>query len=371
MSICVHQNAYAYTSKIQELFDAEMPKYKDIPEEEFKEQTYLHSDTPFGDKSMAYEIRLPNGWAEPEDRILSNYNLSSRLLGQIALFYSPPRLESVRSKFQIQALRLEYEITAEQWMLQHVLENGLTLEGLETYNEDKVGSLHVYLDEGETFVVRSIAQINGKRMIFVQYIVPASQWNKEAPIIQKSLETFKLVNPDNSMIEDMDAHLILDLAKFMYPASWVLDTQPVRNIERIHVAINNYNKRQKKFLDGQIRADLVSAHIADDLEEQLDIIKQDFRRRGLVVGELMYTIEDYEFTEDVQFGFVDVYEATDTSNNSIGYEVWVGVLALNGYYGFVSLMSPSRDSEFFTWARNVSAFEIVARSLSMQKRNLD
>lgn len=363
-----HQPALAYTSKIQQLFNVEMPEFDTIPEDEFKDSTFLHSDTPFGDETMAYEVRIPNGWSEPEGSLMSNYSLSSNILGQIAMFYSPPRLMSVRSKFQIKALRLEYEITAEQWLLQYVLDNGLTLQGLKTYNEDKVGSLHVYLDEGETYVVRSIAQINGKRMIFVQYVVPANQWNKEASMVAQSLETFTLLNPDDSMIEDMQTHLILDIASFKYPVSWQIDTQPIRNIERINVAINNYNERQKQLLDGQIRAELVAANIANDLEEQLEIIRQDFRRRGLVIGELMYTIEDNTYSEDVHFGFVDVYEAIDTNNNSIGYEVWVGVLALNNYYGFVTLMTPSRDSEFFTWARNVSAYEIVTRSMEMQER---
>jgi hypothetical protein len=362
--------AYASDSRIQELFAKEMPEYKNIPEAEFKESTYRQTDIPFGDKALAYNIRLPKGWKEPNSRSLSNYNLSTHLLGTIAEFYSPPRLETLRSRFQIQALRLEYELTAEQWLLQHILGNGYTLEGLKFYNKDKVGSLYIYLKDGETFVVRSIAQINGKRMILAQYIVPAAQWNKEAAIIAQSLETFELLNPDDAQIETLHDHLVLDIAQFSYPASWKLDTPPVKTVDRLSSTISNYNKRQKTILDGRIHLDLISAYVFDDLTEEFNKIKLDFRNKGLVIGDLIRTDEDYDFQNNIEFGFIDIYEATDTQNKSMGYEVWIGVATIDNYYSFITLMTPARDDDFFTWSRNVSAFNTVLQSLRLQESDM-
>ena len=362
--------ANAYESKIQELFNKEMPQYKEIPQDEFIASTYQQNDIPFGDKSLAYNIRLPNGWKEPDDRSISNYNLSTHLLGEIAEFYSPPRLESVRSRFQIKALRLEFELTAEQWLLQHILGNGYTLEGLQYYNENKVGSLYIFLKDGETFVTRSIAQINGKRMVLAQYVVPASEWNAEASIIAQSLDTFELLNPDDSQIETMHEHMFLDIAKFSYPASWRLDTQPIRSVDRISATISNLNKSQTSILDGQIHVNLVSAYVAEDLEQELNNVKLDYRNRGLVIGDLIDTNEDFDFQEDIEFGFIDIHEATDTQNKSMDYEVWIGVVALDNFYGFITLMTPARDDEFFTWSRNVSAFESMVSSLELQDKDI-
>jgi len=362
--------ANAYESKIQELFNKEMPQYKEIPQDEFIASTYQQNDIPFGDKSLAYNIRLPNGWKEPDDRSISNYNLSTHLLGEIAEFYSPPRLESVRSRFQIKALRLEFELTAEQWLLQHILGNGYTLEGLQYYNENKVGSLYIFLKDGETFVTRSIAQINGKRMVLAQYVVPASEWNAEASIIAQSLDTFELLNPDDSQIETMHEHMFLDIAKFSYPASWRLDTQPIRSVDRISATISNLNKSQTSILDGQIHVNLVSAYVAEDLELELNNVKLDYRNRGLVIGDLIDTNEDFDFQEDIEFGFIDIHEATDTQNKSMDYEVWIGVVALDNFYGFITLMTPARDDEFFTWSRNVSAFESMVSSLQLQDKDI-
>lgn len=367
--ICAPQYADAYDSKIQELFDKEMPQYKEIPEDEFLKATYQQTDIPFGDQALAYSIRLPQNWKEPDDRGISNYNLSTHLLGEIAEYYSPPRLETVRSRFQIKALRLEYELTAEQWLLQHILGNGYTLEGLKFYNENKVGALYVSLKDGETYVTRLIAQINGKRMVLAQYVVPAAQWNNEAPLIAQSLETFELLNPDDVQIETMHDHLFLDIAKFSYPASWKLDTQPIRSVDRISATISNLNKSQTTILDGQIIVNLISAYVAEDLEQELNNVKLDYRNKGLVIGDLIETKEEFKFQDDIEFGFIDIHEATDTQNKSMGYEVWIGVLTLDNYYGFITLMTPARDDEFFTWSRNVSAFESMLGTVSLQKKN--
>lgn len=360
----------ANAQRIKELFGKEMPKYQDIPDEKFEAETYLHEDIPFGDMHLAYKIRLPNGWAPPEDVSLSNYSLSSSLMGDIALFYSPPRIDAERSKFQLQALKLEYETTAEQWLLKYILQNGFTLEGLEYFSEDKVGSLHVYVDDGQTFVVRSIAQINGKRMILAQYVVPSNYWVKESPLIAESMNTFELMNVEKSVIETQVIFPFLDIAEFSYPESWEQRSVPVRTIDKIQASINNIRKGMNKTLDGQIQVDMVSAFIVEDLEQELDVLKKDLREKGLIIGELIESKDNIPFHKEVEFGFTDVFEGNNTQNNVMKYEVWVSVLALKNYYFFVTLITPQRDEEFFTWSRNLSAYKTVLKNVKMQEKTL-
>lgn len=363
----------AHAQKIREMFGKEMPVFEQIPEKDFIEQTFLQEDMPFGDKALAYNIRLPKAWEAPEDRVLSNYNLSTHLLGEIALFYSPPKLETLRSKFQIQALRLEYDITAEQWLLQYVLSNGFTLEGLKIYNKDKVGSLHVEVKEGETFITRSIAQINGKRMILAQYIIPADSWESESSIVAQSLETFKLLSPESAIIEKLNDHMFLDISKFAYPESWKIQTKAIRSVDRMEALVNNVRslgESNGQVLDGQISVNMTSSFIMKDLEEELNLVKTEFRKKGLVIGDLVESLEDMEFSKQVEFGFVDIYDANDTQNKSLKYEVWIGVVALKNYYGLVSMLTPSRNADFFIWSRNSSAFNTVLRTLEMQERSV-
>ena len=360
----------AQAQRIKELFGKEMPKFQDIPKDKFEADSYLHEDMPFGDKYLAYKIRLPNGWKPPEDVSLSNYSLSSSLMGDIALFYSPPRIDAERSKFQLQALKLEFETTAEQWLLKYILQNGFTLEGLEYFSEDKVGSLHVYVNEGQTYVVRSIAQINGKRMMLAQYIVPSNYWMKEAPIIDKSMKTFEILNPEKAVIENLVVFPFLDLAQFSYPESWEPRSTPVRSIDRIQATINNIRKGMSKTLDGQVQVDMVSAFIVDDLEKEMDHLKENLREKGLIIGELIESRDDLKFHEQVEFGFTDVFEGNNTQNNVLKYEVWVSVLALKNYYFFVTLITPDREEEFFTWSRNLSTYKTVLKNVRMQEKTL-
>lgn len=360
----------AHAQKIKELFDKAMPEYKKIPDQEFMDNTYYEEDIPFGDKFLAYNIRLPKGWEAPTSIGLSNYNLSSSLMGDVALFYSPPRVDAPRSKFELKALKLEYEITAEQWLLKHVLSNGYTLEGLEYFNEDKVGALYIYVQEGETYVVRSIAQINGKRMILAQYVVPAMYWMQEASMIAQSLATYELTNPEKVMIENLEEYLFLDIARFEYPESWLFKAPPVRAVDRMEVTLSNVRKGTEGILDGQIFVQMVSAYVVEDLEMELDTLKAELRKKGLLVGEIIETREDVEFSDEVEFGFVDVYEGTDTENNVLNYEIWVTAMAIQDYYMFAVLVTPHRDNEFFTWSRNFTAFKRVLKTVGMQKNNL-
>lgn len=360
----------SHAQRIKELFDKEMPTYDDIPDDKFEAMTYLHEDVPFGDSSLAYKIRLPNDWSSPSNIGLSNYNLSSSLMGDIALFYSGARIDAPRSKFEIKALKLDFEITAEQWLLKHVLSNGYTLEGLQYFNEDRVGALYIYVVEGETYVVRSIAQINGKRMIVAQYVVPARYWKREAPMIAESLATYELLNPQKVLIENMEEYLFLDITRFEYPESWTFKAPPARNVDRMEVMLNNLRKGTEGILDGQIYVQMVSSYVVDDLENELDNLKAELRKKGLLVGELIESKNDIPFSEEVEFGFVDIFEGTDTENNVLNYEIWIAVLALKDYYVFATLVTPHRDNEFFTWSRNFSAYKRVLKTIKLQENSL-
>lgn len=360
----------ANAQKIKQLFDKKMPQYDAISDADFANLTFEQTDVPFNDRFLAYKINLPNDWTPPAGVGVANYNLSANLMGDVALFFSPPRVDAPRSKFELKALKLEFEITAEQWLLKHVLSNGYTLEGLEYFNKDKVGALYIYVEEGETFVVRSVAQINGKRMILARYVVPAQYWMQEAPLIARSLHSYELLNPERLQIENMQDYLFLDIAQFQYPESWNFVAPPVRMIDRMEVDLNNIRKGSKGILDGQIKVEMVSSFIVEDLEQELDDLKTRLRKKGLLVGELIESRENIEFADDVEFGFVDVFEGTDTENNVLNYEIWNGVFALDNYFIFTTLVTPHRDHEFFTWSRNVTTYQNVLRSTQLQEKSL-
>ncbi|MFN3701475.1 MAG: hypothetical protein ACK4VI_08145 [Alphaproteobacteria bacterium] len=371
VAICMLLAQDSFAQKIRDLFDKEMPQFERLSDEEFEELTFYHKDIPFGDQALAYEVRLPMDWSEPKERSISNMSLSSHLLGEIVTFYSPPRTEFERSKFQIKALRLDFETTAEQWLLRNILANGFTLEGLEYFDENKVGALHVYLDGGDTYVSRSLAQINGKRMILVEFIVPAENWEQEAPLIARSMETFKLLSPERNInIENMETHVFLDIAQFSYPESWKISTRAIRSVDKMEVSLNNFRHGDRTVLDGQIKVELVAAYIVQNLENEIESVKSEFRRKGLVINNFLESREDHDFSPEAEFGFLDVFTANDPNNSRFEYEVWIAVMAIQNHYVIVSMFTPGRDYDFFTWSRNASTFRSVTTSTKMQVRSI-
>jgi hypothetical protein len=369
VALCLLFAQNSFAQKIKDLFDKKMPQYERIPDDEFESKTFYHKDIPFGDQALAYEVRLPNNWSELKERSVSNMSLSSHLLGEIVTFFSPPRAEFERSKFQIKALRLDYETTAEQWLLRHILANGYTLEGLEYFDENKVGALHVYLDGGDTYVSRSLAQINGRRMILIEFIVPAENWHEEAALIARSMETFKLLSPEKDVqIENMDTHVFLDIAQFSFPESWKIVTRAIRSVDRMETTLNNFRQGEQQILDGQIKVELVAAYIIKDLENEIETIKTDYRRKGLVINNFLESRENHDFSPESKFSFLDVFSASDPNNSRFEYEIWVGAMALQSHYVFVSMFTPGRDYDFFTWSRNASSFRSVTKSVQMQVR---
>ena len=87
-----------------------------IPLEEFDAKTELVEEVPFGDESLAFSMRLPNGWVSnvkaPVDLLLRDDE--SSLLGIVASYVSPAK-DHMRSYFTVESLELKYNILTTQW----------------------------------------------------------------------------------------------------------------------------------------------------------------------------------------------------------------------------------------------------------------
>jgi hypothetical protein len=361
---CVLNPAYAQT--IDDLFKKKMPTLQPISKTEFEAQTQLHQQTPGGDQSLAYEIRLPKDWEINKEINLSNFTLSEKILGDISEYNGPPRADALRSYFKIQALDLKFQITAQQWFLHYILSDGLALEGMRSSSDQKVEALHVVIDKDQAYVVYSIAQINDKRMILAQFFVPDIYWATEGPMVYESAKTYKLLHPKVSMIENMINYNFVDIASLGYPESWVLRAYPIKTIERMKVSFTNIREGEEKILDGIIDAELLISHSVSDIDVEIQAIKTKMQKEGIIISEILETKDDFAFNKNIEFGFIDVYKATDTKNEAVNYEVWIGVLALGEYYGILTMITPSRDQEYMNWSRNSAAFDSILKTINIR-----
>lgn len=321
---------------------------------------------PYGDKSLGYSLRWPKEWQPGEEKSSSNFELNTKLFTSINIWYSPPRMGG-RSRIEVKAVDLEFQLTAEQWFLQNVLESGQTLEGFQVHSEKKVEALMIVMEDDTSYYVRTVTILNGKRVLQAQYFVPMFFWNDEKSLQAQCLSTFNVSYPTESVIESMLAFQFLDVAEVKYPESWKVRSKPLTSVERMNVKFLNIRETKNLYgrvdesVEGQVDATLVSNQASESLIKEIDEYKKILEGTGMLIGKKIENKEDYKYSENFSFALTEVYEGIDSTNDAMEYELWVSVMVSGGYYYFVSLLTPSRNESYFLWARNTQTYKQIVQ----------
>lgn len=181
------------------------------------------------------------------------------------------------------------------------------------------------------------------------------------------MASFALLTPDKSVIEILDTYNFLDLIEFQYPISWSLRAPAIRSIDQMGVTLVNASKRGR--MDGFIDVGVVSTDIIGmDAGKQAEALSRKMieglkARTGFDIGEKIEDITDYKVNEVMTSSMVRTFVAKDQSENLVDYEIWIAVLAEAEYKYYITMVTPARKDEFFTWARNAKAFERVVESI--------
>jgi hypothetical protein len=383
----------------------EIPSYKEkMSDEEFERTSREHSEVPFGDKYLAYKLRLPKDWYKSKDPFNTakeeelkkkkeeGLPISRRLLGEVARYYgtadmrTPPRLE-------ILALELEHEITAKNWFLNHVFTNGYALQGLKEVSDRRIDGLYVMIDrQNVSYKVRMAAEINGPRMVLIKHFLPERNLNSELNLIlsgerekpsqqrinevatelQNSyfkelaqqeyiIESFKFLNPEKARVELTRTYSFLDLLRFDYPSSWRLVNPEIVDIQEMSAQI--MNTKDEETLSGEISINILSTELDTDISNEMNFIKEDLADRGLELKSLIESPDDFNFHSHVFFDVVEVYEVTSNKTKIFEHEFWVAILLEDRYYYIVTMITPGRGIDFYNWARNTEAFEKVIETM--------
>ena len=341
-----------------------MPPIDLMPKDQFLSLSEEYKTIPYGDKSLGYSLRWPKGWVAGEDKGSSNFELNTKLFTSINIWYSPPRMGG-RSRIEVKAVDLEFQLTAEQWFLQNVLESGQTLEGFTVHSLNKVEALMIVMEEDISYYVRTMTIINGKRVIQAQYFVPMFFWNEEKAMQAQCLDTFSATYPTESMIEEMLDFQFLDVAVVKYPESWKVRSKPLTSVERMNVKFLNIRETKsfvgvvEESVEGQVDATLVSSQTSPSLIKEINEYKKTLEGTGMLIGKKIENMEDYQYSNNFSFSLTEVYEGIDSTNDSMEYELWVTVMVSGGYFYFISLLTPSRNESYFTWARNTQSYKLI------------
>lgn len=343
-----------------------MPTIPVLLQSYFEARTTLREETPGGDSHLSYSVRLPTDWEKSTDAGLRNYVLNTSVAGEVARYYGPPQGDK-RSMFTVKALQLDYEISVRNWFINYVLTNGYTLQGFLQTSEDKVEALYVLVEGEQSYVVRASFQLNGRRMILAEYYVPYDLWHQEKSMQQSSIASFKLLSFDKSVVEILDTYNFLDLIEFQYPISWSLRASAIRSIDQMGVTLVNASKsgQMNGIIDiGVMSSDIIGMkedEISDKISEKMT--KGIKSRTGFDIGNKIEDVTGYRFSPKIEKARIQAFEAKEDTEKLVSYEIWVALLSEENYKYYITMVTPSRKDEFFTWARNIKTFQRVAESI--------
>lgn len=340
---------------------------KELPEQKFLEDSELIEDTPLGDKYLAFRLRLPKKWTRAtigekvtwDASQTDGSNIGQRIMVQISQYFGPTRLDAL-SRFEVSAQTLQHEVTAKNWFMHEILARGYALEGLNVYSDRKVEALYVMVERGTAYVVRAIAEINGPRVVLASYWVPDKYWAEERAQQEHAIKSFEFVSPHMTKIELTKSYAFLDLLSFEYPASWRLIAPNIWSIEGMEAKV--VSSVDDKMLNGEISIVIVTNEDESYLNDEIAFIKKDMESRNLQFNKRIEVLNDkYKLGPHVLYSYFEAYKLQ--KDGTIDHEFWLGIMEESRYYYVVSMITPGRSKEFYSWARNVEAFQTVVESL--------
>ncbi|MAQ70722.1 MAG: hypothetical protein CL565_00860 [Alphaproteobacteria bacterium] len=343
-----------------------------LTKEEFYSKTREVKQTPSGDEYLAYHVRLPQDWTEVSGRSPQSEDLSSKLLGEVVRFVSPPEIDK-RALFTIRAMKMEYLISTKNWFLNFIKTNGYSIEGMDASNENKVLAEYVVFRENVSYLVRAVAQRNGNRMVLAEYMIPPGMPGDAMGMQKWSILTFGLENRDPAPPIELQKLPLLDVAAFYYPSDWMAMPSGDRSLEEMSIALLKVSdnpvkeKRDKeaKLQDGAISAYYYSKKAHPDISNELDSIKDSLSDKNMVLGEIILELDRKERSPSYDYSPMTAYAVDIVEGRYIDYEYWVTYTESPNSYLIVTLLTPARDTDFLEWSKNISAFSLVADSFTV------
>lgn len=330
-----------------------------ITPENFKEQTEVFNDVPFGKPELEYKVNLPKDWV-PRKISTDQGEINPKLLGDIARILGPP-VQDVRPWFIVQVIEIDNEIRAIHWLQDYMLKNGYVTKEETEVSETEANSMYVFTDDGNAFVVRATAQIHGNMVIFARLAVPVLGYQILQHMQDLSLKSFKMVSPARGRIEKRRTFSMMNALRFKYPLSWMVQNANFGNTERLSVELHSQDSHGN--LAGLIRFRAYLKGKDLDMKEEEKIVREKLAENGINLSEVLETHEP-ELSRRGEFKLVKQEVYTVTFDQAyIDQEFWLTQIEGDDFHYFIEMLTPARGEQFYDWARNSRTLELILRSI--------
>jgi len=356
--------------------------YETLPEKEFESAgTLEREERPYDDTLLAYELRVPKGWTNNvqgsgEKGALKDKTLSNTFLAILGRYVGPPE-NLLRSYITVEAMAMDYEIGAVHWFVNFIIRSGYTLSGMDVRSAREVEALYVEVIKDQSYVVRTKLFMNGPRLILIRHYQPAENYEESDKIEQlQIIKSFRLLNVSDERIEKQKTFGFLDQSYFNYPVSWELLEKPIVSIERMTALVFQGREGEKKeagrkrnvkknevILEGHIKINAISRLLDTTLAKEIEDFRTNLKIPGYSIGTLIENVS-YTYDPSIKVGKAQVYKLVpDDPVTMKDYEMVVTVMQGDDYYYITNMTTPSREQDFYAWARNMEAAKIINESV--------
>jgi hypothetical protein len=340
---------------------AQEQAYKIHDDATFEAGTKPYSMMPLNDMDLAFSIRVPTDWEADTSTDTISQELDQKILHNIARFKSP-MIGIVRATLTIQALKLEHEISADNWLRNFIITNGYAPQGEINKEKDNIASAAFVWTSDETASAAYMRVIiNGGKILVVRFDVPVFLQEFIGYLQKKSVESFQVAYEKNAPVETQKAFTLVDSVKFFYPISWSVTGSDFKDMNRLNVQLQNTDSFGK--IQGFVNFVAVrrtrSASLNSETANIRHYINESF---GLDVVS-MKSSDKSDAYERFIFNRYEVYEVLSKDKRKRPQELHLVTLGDKEWYIFVFMITPMERDGLYTWARNLQTFKMMIRSI--------
>jgi hypothetical protein len=336
-----------------------------------EERTTLKEGVAHGDATLAFSVRVPRAWSAKTPLSLPGRTAMTDHVPEEVARWEGPVVPGGRSVLTVKTAQLPYQMTAAQWLLYESLTNSFTLEGFAPEGDRAVQAAYITFQEGGAFAVRARAQVSGRHILVARYAVPVERREAEGAIQAATVNSFSLTNPAPGPTEAVKTHLLLDIGRFVYPASWRLSAPPVRSIDRMTATLHSLSADGS--LAGEVQLVLLSRYAGKTLAEEVEALRvKTLAARSLALGGLISPGSEMPRAPGIQTQVVEAYAATagqaqEGGRPLVPHEYWFAVGVSGDYLYIATLLTPAREQHYFAWARNVETYRFILSAFGPQE----
>jgi hypothetical protein len=330
-------------------------------DETFDAVKKTHEILPFERVELSVAFDLPNDWQGEVFAEGKNYELSQKILGDIAIFKSP-LIGTARGVVTIHALTLEHEISAGHWLKNYILANGFSPDGeLVAKSNTSASAYYINIEKGISMHTYIGAHISGNTMVLIRFVIPLDLKDYVTYLQKRIIDSFHLTYPKDSAIEQQKVFTMVDSIKFNYPESWLVVSPDFRDMNKLTVQL--HNKDSAGVAQGFIRIVAVRRNRSTDLDREIQSLRAYFKdTMKLEFQKMEYSGKSQAYDRFV-FNRTEKYLVSNPEKPDFVQRINLVVLGDKEWYILMFLLSPREEEDLYNSARNEQSFDVLIKSI--------